>query len=475
MPQRVTRRLYRPKNDDPCLCGSGIGFGGCCADHLPGFDRGKKLSDVWRKGDWNAALVIARADFSQYAIWHKTNTEPVMAVPDPAIQHLLSIDIEALDGMAADISTIYFRLGRQNELPSVFERLRSRINDIRWQRKITYHQALFADARGDAAGALAEFAKLEPITADEKDVGILQLYIQLHGDGLAFARRLAICDQIISLSEKSSDHLQYGGVKAIAYLSIGDFKQAGEEFSKSIAYARKRAEEAPLSTRAKNLFAATLSTLALFTRDKDLFAEAEEKFKELLADIGAWTPLGRASVMQELGECYRYSGDWKKGEDIYRQAIAVRSSGIARVFLAECVLHQGKNAEAAKILDDVVFADLSESEQIDLAYTAAAVAVEIRDRQRMDAAIDLLKRVKSTAPYFEERRLKLIIQLQEIIADGGSPSVLAKIRALLVDPIARLNRYVLLQPNWNGVGVNLNALIDDLIGPKGGDDKKPKE
>jgi tetratricopeptide (TPR) repeat protein len=423
------------------------------------------VREAWNSGDLEAALVAARAALCQYAIWHKSHTAPIMALGDRRIEKLLAVDIEALSEFVGDVCTLHFRLARQRELPAQLERLRALVADPRWQRKLTYHQALVLDATSAHDEARAEFAKLGPIVADtETDVEILQAHLDLFGADMPFAEKLAVCDRILKLTHSISDHVQYGGVKAMTYAAIGDVGQAKKELALAVAYAHMRAKEKPLGSRAQLLLASALSFLGLFTREERRFVEAEEVFKALLADDGHWSAEGFAMLWDHLGECYRYWGKWAAGDNAYRKALSLHPTGIRSVFLAECVLRLGHKHAAAAILDAVKFEELRPAEQVDYAYITAEIAVEYSDRDRLKTALAVLEGVVAEEPYFEQRRLEFIVAVQAELAKGSTSW--QALKDLLAQPLRQLNRYIMLQPNIAGFGLNLNAMIEDALGPK---------
>src|SRR5581483_1111285 len=106
--------------------------------------------------------------------------------------------------------------------------------------------------------------KLGPISDDEMDVELLQGYLDFCRDDLSFARRLEICSQIIKLSPKVSDHLQYGSLRGFCYGEVGDFEQATKEFASAIAYARMEEKRKSLSLRARELLAGALIMHGVF-------------------------------------------------------------------------------------------------------------------------------------------------------------------------------------------------------------------
>ena len=346
--------------------------------------------------------------------------------------------------------------------------MRALVSDERWLRKITYHRALVLSGIGQETQAKEEFAKLGAIDPEtESDVEILQAYLDLCGDGLSFAETNAICDRILALSQSISDVVQYHGVKAMTYSGIGDCDEARKQMALAVAHAHIKEREGVLDARTRLLVASGLSFLGLLTREDRHFVEAEQKFKDLQSDQEQWSVEGRAMLWTNLGECYRYWGKWTEGAHAYREAVSLHPTGIRSVFLAECEIHKGRKDEAACILDAVDFAALAADEQVDFAYVMAELAVESADRRRLKAALAILEGVKPTAPYFDQRRLSFIVQVQAALATGGTWQALKK---FFSEPLHQLNRYVMLRPNFMGIGIDINAMIADSLKTKDNDD-----
>jgi len=321
---------------------------------------------------------------------------------------------------------------------------------------------LLAHVRDDERSARAEFEKLGPVGDAEDDIEILQLYMDLYGDDMAFSQKIAVCDQILRLTKSISDVLQYNGLKAFSHAAIGELQQARSPLAVAVAEARRREAEKPLSIRAKVLFAGILAYQGLLGEKQAAFDEAVARYHELLEDLAAWTPEGRAMIQRDLGECLRYMGRWTEAEEAYRAALSSHPEAIAGVFLAECLAWQKKIGPAVETLNSIDAVALSDSEKVDHAYTAAIVAVKSGDSERMKTAIDFLRAAKTSAPYFEERRLKLIIELQEAVANGKPPARMKSLAKWLRQPLRTLSRYAILQPSVFGFGININAVIDDV-------------
>ena len=228
--------------------------------------------------------------------------------------------------------------------------------------------------------------------------------------------------------------------------------------------------EKALGVRTRLLLASGLTFLGLLTREDRHFVDAEQNFRALLEDQEQWSVEGRAMLWDHLGECYRYWGKWAEGSHAYREALNLHPSGIRSVFFAECEMHEGRKDTAASTLDEVDFAALAAAEQVDFAYVLAELAVESSDRSRLKAALTMLGDVKPTEPYFDQRRLSLMVKVQAALANGHDPGMWQALKKFFSQPLQRFNRYVLLRPNIMGFGVDINAMIGDGLGPKGKDD-----
>jgi SEC-C motif len=230
-----------PTRNGPCLCGSGLKYKHCCADRLPGHDHlGSRTRKLLNEENFKAALHACRADLTQYTIWHKSHTEPAVRRGMPKKGSLLEVDIRAMSEIVDDLLLCHIKTEMMSDFPAVLERLRGNINDPAWQLKITYLHALTAlGPDWEEIAGRRELRKLGSI-ADDEDVEILQLYLDLFGDDLTFSEKLEIIDRILALSKKFSDRIHYRASKAALFFTIGDRRKAESELTDAIAEARSK-------------------------------------------------------------------------------------------------------------------------------------------------------------------------------------------------------------------------------------------
>jgi tetratricopeptide (TPR) repeat protein len=338
---------------------------------------------------------------------------------------ILEIDIRALAALVDNLMFCHIKAQMMDAFSAVLERLRSNIDDPDWQRKITYFhvlQALWPDWNREAGRR--EMKKLGSV-AEDKDEEILELYLDLYGDGLSFSCQQDLIERILANTESFTDRLHYKGAKAVLYLTIGDREKADSELEEAIKEAR---EKTSLNEYQRYRLAQTLSLLGILRSDSPMLAEALEVFKSLLTE-GDWSPLGRATLLRHIGETFRRKQEWENARLAYVEAIEASPLAINKVFLAECLLQLDRLAEATTILAEVRPNELVGAELVDYGFAFAAMAIETGERKRLGDAMALLKSLQIGDPLFRERRDALLLNVHEALTRGPSSHVNLKFAA----------------------------------------------
>ncbi|MEO1193897.1 MAG: SEC-C domain-containing protein [Pseudomonadota bacterium] len=463
------RPMWKPTWSGLCPCASGKKFGDCCWRRLPGFRIGKSYTQALLNKRAERALLATRADITQYTIWHKSNTVPVIASGGAALE-LLRIDVNALGAYVDRLSSLYFQLGLWKGWPTVLERLRENIQHPWWYKKIAYHRALYHLAPdGDRTEARRELAKAGPITKDEVDLDLLHLYADLELDDQPFADRITILDRILALSEERQNQLQYRGAKAVQYLLIGDEKTAELQLSDAVVMVRDTEKDDPLEGYESYLFGRLLQLLGVLRRDKNTLKESAAHFHTLLLE-DYWTEHGKAAIHRSLGESQRHAGKWELAERAYREASALKGSELDKVHIAECQLYNKQIETAVNQIDSVQRDVLARWEFEDFVFAYAAIAIWSGKMERLTKAKSLLQCLATVDPLFRERRLNLLVRVTETLS-SGEVSTEAKSDSTPEGGIATVSNFFLLAPNIAGIGVNFNAIIDYFVRRKSKDRK----
>ena len=462
---RTTRSAARPRQfspvrNGPCLCGSGLKFKRCCADHLrsESLDYRERMLSFLREGKYKQALFESRAYVTQYTVWHKSHTVPAIRVGLPKQGSIFEIDIRALGDLVDDLMFCHVKTNMMEDFPAVLERLRSNIDDPDWQRKITYFHAFHALwPDWDRKAGRRELKKLGSI-AEDKDENILQLYLDLFSNSLSFSEQLDLVERILRQSRSFSDLLHYRGAKAVLFLTIGDRRKADAELSEVIEEARARKT---LGEYERHRLAQTLSLLGALRNDDTLPTEALELYKAVLSE-GTWTPLGRADLLGLIGEVYRRKGKWEDAHQSYTQALDAKPIPIHKVFLSECLLQLEQLDQATKTLADVDPEQLTNAERVDYAFAVAALAIETGDRKRLENSIPMLKALEIGDPLFREQRDSVLLNVQEVLTVGISLPLIQRARRLFAGLARFVGTYFILKPTFMGMGVDVGKILEDL-------------
>ena len=170
----------------------------------------------------------------------------------------------------------------------------------------------------------------------------------------------------------------------------------------------------------------------------------------------------RANVWRLIGDARRYAGRHDAAIDAYRASIALEAAPELRTFEAECELRRGNPDAAFRLLRSIAIGALEAPQRADHAFTSFYVAIARGDRQSLLDARELLKAAVTPQPYFENHRLQHIIMIGDALEALDDKAALPPLGPLL-SALERVSRYVQLQPNWNGLGIDGNAMIDDLL------------
>lgn len=470
MKSDIKRRLnlFYPSRNSPCLCGSGFTFKRCCADHLPATVPGDASKSAIEAKKYKAALKSCRADIAKYTIWHKRHTEPAIRAGAKGLK-ILEIDLKALAELADKLIWIYHQLDMQEELPSMLERLRVNSIDSRWQRKITYFQAAILLVKGKDRSAIRKELKKLGSMEDETDVQTLQLYLDAFSDELSFSETVKLIDRILKYAESDVDRLHYSCTKAVQYMQVKDIQKARDEVELAVKVFREAVLVESLAGYSAFRYADALSLLGNLKQDNIYLDEASKIYKKFLEDEDL-KKSGRADIYNQLGEIHKLKKEWSLAYEAYKKGYETDNSQILKVFMCECLTEMGKNDDAISLISEVEIEQLNKHEYIDYVFELSGIALVSGKTGLLAKAKEALKALKINAPIFEAQKDELLITVIEAEQSGISENILIKAKRLLSGIKAS---HFVIQPNFMGIGVNVNNILDDLS--KGRDIHSDKE
>lgn len=442
-------------------------FESCCADCLPGTgDIGKTFSSHWRAGNFDLVLKAARADVTQYTIWHKSHTVPLAHIGNPTLLNMWDIDVEALFDYVERLMTVHMELGRLDEFPAVLERLRKNIQTDRWQQKIVHLQALCALGKNwDEEKGYREIIKLGPINSIS-DKRILPFYLNLSGDRLSLAERLKLIDQVMETTDDETTLLHQTLVKGTLLLMHNDLKGAVCAIENVVQLSENLTEPDSFQKlkHAQALF--VLASISLDSKQdpevsRDYLHRSTDLFQELLTDTDL-TAIGRAALLSELSGNYRLQSDWEKALGHLRSASEIHGVPIFKVFEARCLSELDGLSEALNIIDELSMDSFSDDEEkADYIWNFGLLAIASGDTKRLARAKNLLEMPLKRGPIFYQQSLRTTTLVLEAMHSGNSQSLTNRARGALRSGLSGLNSYIIFKPNFFGIGFDVNQVIDD--------------
>jgi hypothetical protein len=428
-------------------------------------ETGRAAAEARSQEDKVAALSALRADLSLWIILHRTNTQPAMQAGMVPIGDLVTADIENLTDAAIRVAELMHLTGEGARVAAMVEGLRGVVDDPRWNRRLVYIQAVHLWKASGIADARKELSRLGSIGPGEGDRRILRMAISVFSEGRPFGQSLALYDRLYELGDHLEDRMRALGLKAAAYVEHGDETQAAEELSKAVALVPGD-KQGNLSWGEATVLSWCLRHLFTTRRDPRVFERADQLIQLELERPGL-TEVGQAVWFEELGELRRHANMPWKALEAYEAAQSRRGSNTASIFAAECLLQMGLGADARRVLSGVDPDRLDATEYEDWLFTVSAMAIQTADRAAQRRASERLRAHRSTSPYFEQRRLNFLIAVEDAMRNGPSTKLLARVQALLSDPIRKFNRWVMFEPNVAGIGLRANNILEDVAGGAG--------
>lgn len=442
-----------PGRNSPCLCGSGKKFKRCCMEVYKSHSLNESFQ-LFNKGKYEEALLACRRHVTWYRLCHYAHTMPMLLSGNKRGNDLLIIDLEALADSIGLLHRCYSNVGRSDDFPTVLEYLSEAIDDSRWQDKVKYFKAIWwLIDKQDREAALSCLTGVDfDVCRDPK---ILEVFIDVAPSGMSFKKKIELIERVIKYINKPSEILQYSLLKGIAYFLISEISDACLIISKAIEeYELVDKEEK--TTYGYYQYAHGLQILGEISSDATKIRDAVTQFSLVLkiAQEDNYTPVFFADIEREIGNCYSDLGEFDTAVQHYKNSVERFDSGLTRVFQARANTNLEKLDESRDILAGINSTHFDVHEYFDYAITWGMIALKSQDAMDIEQAKKHLRNSETVWPFFESKRDKLLISLLE-----ASPK---QEKGTFRRLTSQLNRYISLNPNVFGVGIDLNKIVEDL-------------
>lgn len=444
MKHRLLER-FQPSGREKCLCGSGERFKNCCKDEWQKHDYTKV-----RDASFSArqSLKYLRAHITWYRLCHVSHTVPLMG--HAAGKEWLDIDIKALRDLVRQARQLHIDCGVEDAYGAMLNEFFDAIDDVRWQWVVSTELALYNIVmKSDPAVARLVLSKYK--WQDVHDSELLEVYIDAYSDSLGHIEIVELATKVVQLSQSESSRFHYRFLIAIQHFLLNEPERA-ETLARQAVKQFDAVPAKQKSTYGRWIYALGVMQLGQILDDELMLRSAIE----LLvweANEEKYTNEKVSELWQMVGECYRSLKEFYMAEKLYVRSISICPMPLTHIYMAESQLALGRAERAKEILDGIDSNKLSLHNFFDYAVARCKVAISTKSIVDKEYALRCIKAVDTKEPYFKDLIHELLVSLYELPRAGGR----------LVSILEKINKYVTLNPNVAGVGVDFNSMIEEYL------------
>ena len=122
-----------------------------------------------------------------------------------------------------------------------------------------------------------------------------------------------------------------------------------------------------------------------------------------------------------------------------------------RIYLLDCLVEQKKIKNLKEYLESVEFEDMG-ADSIDFLIIVGNAAIQLKDNDSIELIKRYIEETNIEVPYYKFYLKELELELEK---KSG------KIMRLL-NKLSPLKKYLILQPQLNGIGINVEKILEDL-------------
>lgn len=457
----LNSKKFKIERNQSCLCGSGFKFKKCCGPELkdPDYEEAYK---AYKEERYNDALKIGRANLSKYLTWYYEHTLPLLEEDSRKADFLLNVDVEALSDLIDFLMFCYDKTEQFDKYVQLLDKFEKLIDDYRWRNKIIYQRAICVLHKHDED---EEKKIIELLKGSEKidkieDKEILQLFFSYNSNNLGFQEKMNFIERILKNETKPGVILQYKVVRGLELFLIGDREGALLEIKEAVKHydmnLLEKYEQFELY-----ILGNTIYDLGQIAENQKLFEDAINILKFII-EKNDLSNEGKAEIYKCIGRSYDSIHRWKDAIDSYLRSLDYKENATTKIYIARPLLALGQSSRALDYLNSIDYSKLRIDEKFDHSLQLAEVALELNEQEYINLAIEHLKGICPSHPYFRKVKDEIIIQLLEYLNSKAK----VKDKKKVSEKIDGIQKCLILQPNIFGFGININEVLDKFLKKK---------
>jgi len=457
--KKLAHKKYKIERNSPCPCGSGRKFKKCCAQHL---HLSPKLYDkainFLKVKDYEKAEVFFRAHLTQYIIWHHEHTIPFHNDHPSEAELLLLIDIEAIMAFIFQLVKCLYHQKKNDEIDIFLKHSENIICDPRHAFNVRSYRAFWCDYLGNTEDAKVllrkfDYSNLKLIAGTRFGREGLLFMLKILCLELPLPSNLEILQALMECVEEDIDLVELLSYKAlICYLYLD--KTSAEKFI----------DEAigKIGTLMKRVDHIEVHHLAISARTwelKGIISVSEDASRRAIEDLNNLLPLIEYEIDMlswantSIGHIYNFMGDLKRAQEYLQRAYNLKKNIVTSLDFAHINSLLGNIEEARNCLKEIQVKDMDRNLSIDYYAVQANIAIKASDKSSARLICKKLANLDISIPQLKELRNIINFSLNDMINKKSDPD------SLIQRILKGMSRYLILEPNIFGIGININEII----------------
>lgn len=448
---------YTVSRNALCPCRSGKKYKHCCADTI-NTNLKDKYSKFYQAGQYTQALSAYRAFLTQYIIWYNQHTVPFVDDKPLEADEILRLDIDALIETLHGIACCLNKLDKPDEIDPFLRRCTDIVQDDRYEFCILGERALWFLIQGDnhkSKQILIPAKGLESSRMVTTYYG--RLYLNLFLESLWVEIPLGESLQILhALSTNVDDPLRelyQLARKALIYFVYLDIESATSTIDEAIVKLQKLQKTEDKDESLLMVGASVYQVKGMICKDNSAMVKACDLYKDLLTFLNDNEYV--SAINHCLGQLYYDLREYQIANNHLQIAYDSTTSpheGLV-IDLAKSFIMLNDIKQAQEFLQTLDINNMEDLYKIDYYSLISQIAIKKNNRELAEQIQPQLAGLNATVPIFREMISDNRIALMEMVASGKDSTTIPKVLR------EAISKYLLLQPNFFGLGINLNELI----------------
>jgi hypothetical protein len=397
----------------------------------------------------------------QYLEWVYAHTLPFAKSDIPVIHQIVDVDIEAITELSDTIAHCLCALGKEEETPAFLEHVEAVVPLTGYEKPSAYLRALWLYiGLKDRDGATRELEKLGNIL-DYPRRQAWELYLDVVGSKLSERQKITIADHIVADADEDEHvRVQYSVLKALALIQIGEAEAARQNFDEllgSLKPPSRIQSSDELSTEWQ--IAKAWSMYGEIYSDSDALRKAKESLRRIPETM--LKPAGKAALQRDLGWVLRGQARYCDAAAAFRHSLEDDDTQVGRIHLIHSLALCGSLEEARSALEGLNLTTVPLNLQLEYFGAQGSLAIASNDGSLATKTVDGLRAIRLETPFWEAQRSQLLVQMLDFVhRPDATPK--GKRQGAIMDILVFMNEVLELKPNFFGLGLNLNRVIEKL-------------